>query len=119
MKFGQRDFGASEVWFSGIQNEKVASGGSRIALAGVPAVLGQTVKVNSNAKAQFSKYKTCSWKASTNPGNPERNPDGGREEKGGVWRAQGTVEHQSKSDKKDAHEVKKIVVKMFQRFPPK
>src|SRR5215469_13580262 len=71
MKFGQRDFGASEAWFSGIQNEKVAGGGSRIELAGVPAVLGQTVKVNSNAKAQFSKYKTCSWKASTNPGNPK------------------------------------------------
>jgi len=53
MKFGQRDFGASEAWFSGIQNETVAGGGGRIALAGVPAVLGQTVKVNSNAKAQF------------------------------------------------------------------
>jgi hypothetical protein len=34
-----------------------------MALAGVPAVLGQTVKANSNAKAQFSKYKTCSRKA--------------------------------------------------------
>src|SRR5215469_18642183 len=83
MKFGQRDFGASEAWFSGIQNEKVAGGGSRIALAGVPAVLGQTVKVNSNAKMQSSKYKTCSLKASTNPGNPERNPDGGVKKKVG------------------------------------
>jgi len=94
----------------------------QVAVAGLSllvcaAVLGQTVKVNSNAKAQFSKYKTSSWKASTNPGNPERNPDGGREEEGGVWPGQGTVEHQSKSDK-DAHEVKKTVVKTFQRFPP-
>jgi len=63
-----------------------------------PAVFGQTVKVNSNAKAQFSKYKTSSWKASTNPGVPARNP--GREEEGVVWRGQGTVEHKSKSDKK-------------------
>jgi len=36
-----------------------------------------------------------------------------------VWRGPGTAEHQSKSDKKDADEVKKFVVKMFRRFPPK
>ena len=27
------------------------------------------MKANSNAKAQFSKYKTSLWKASANPGN--------------------------------------------------
>ena len=48
----------------------------QVAVAGLsllvcPAVFGQTVKVNSNAKAQFSKYKTSSWKASTNPRNPQ------------------------------------------------
>jgi len=75
--------------------------------------------MNSNAKAQFSKYKTSSWKASTNPGTPRRNPYGGREEEGVVWRGPRTVEHQSKSDKKIADKVKKIVVKMFRRFPPK
>ena len=46
-----------------------------VAVAGLsllvcPAVFGQTVKVNSNAKTQFSKYKTYSSKTSTNPGNP-------------------------------------------------
>ena len=53
------------------------------------------------------------------PGETARSPDGGREEEGVVWRGQGTVEHKSKSDKKDADEVKKIRVKMFQQFPPK
>ena len=38
-----------------------------------------------------------------------RNPaggHGGREEEGVVWRGQGTAEHMSKSDKKDADEVR-------------
>jgi hypothetical protein len=166
------------------------------------------VKVNWNAKTQFAKYKTYSWKASANPGNPlfaqwvqpdvddqlaargiqilypGQNPDlyliysihtletedatttmegygwgdgpwtgwGGWNTDGEtegvpavgtvttdhprtlgiltvdmvdvkkkvvVWRGQGTVEHMSKSDRKDAEQVKKIVVKMFQQFPPK
>ena len=85
----------------------------------MPAVLGQTVEVNSNAKAQFSKYKTCSWKASTNPGTPSGILTVDVKKKVVVWRGQGTVEHMSKSDRKDAEQVKKIVVKMFQQFPPK
>lgn len=98
-----------------------------VAVAGLsllvcPAVFGQTVKVNSNAKTQLSKYKTYSSKSLDKPGEPARNPDGGhgrREEEGVVWRGQGTAEHMSKSDQKDADEVKKIVVKMFQQFAPK
>ena len=85
----------------------------------MPAVLGQTVEVNSNAKAQFSKYKTCSWKASTNPGTPSGILTVDVKKKVGCGEGKGTVEHPSKSDKKDAHAVKKIVVEMFQRFPPK
>jgi hypothetical protein len=35
-----------------------------------PRVFGQSVKVNWNARAPFSSYKTYSWKAAKNPGNP-------------------------------------------------
>jgi Domain of unknown function (DUF4136) len=35
-----------------------------------PRMFGQSVKVNWNAHAQFSGYKTYSWKAAKNPGNP-------------------------------------------------
>ena len=81
------------------------------------AVFRQTVKVNSNAKAQFSKYKTSSWKASTNPGNPL----GIMDVKKKVWCGEGRERWSTsqRATRKDADEVKKIVVKMFQRFPPK
>jgi len=35
-----------------------------------PLTYAQTVKVNWNSTAQFSKYKTYSWKPAANPGNP-------------------------------------------------
>ena len=41
-----------------------------LAFALCPLACPQAVKVNWNSKAQFSKYKTYSWKPATNPGNP-------------------------------------------------
>ena len=166
----------------------------------------QSVKVNWNSKAPFSQYKTYSWRAASNPGNPifaqwvqpdvdaelgakgiqflypgqspdlyviysvhmvesegdttmegygwaegpwegdgilndepsnVGSPDGdtvrtGRPSSLGilridivdarkkvvVWRAQGTIEHVSKSDKKNSRQVQNIVTQMFQKFPP-
>ena len=66
-----------------------------------------------------SKYKTSLWKASANPGNRLGILTVDVKKKVGCGEGKGTVEHPSKSDKKDAHAVKKIVVEMFQRFPPK
>ena len=70
-------------------------------------MFGQTVKVNWNAKAQFSKYKTYSRKATDKPRNPPicRQPDVDVKKKVVVWPGQGTVEHVSKNDKTDADEV--------------
>lgn len=41
-----------------------------LAFALCPLASAQSVKVNWNSKAQFSKYKTYSWKPAANPGNP-------------------------------------------------
>lgn len=41
-----------------------------LALALCPLAYAQTVKVNWNSRAQFSKYKTYSRKLAANPGNP-------------------------------------------------
>ena len=54
-----------------------------------------------------------------NPGTRDGQPDIDAKKNVVVWGGQGTVEHVSKSDRKDADEVKKIVVTMFQPFPPK
>jgi hypothetical protein len=70
MKFGQRDLALRKRGSPRAYKTKrlqVAVAGSRLLVC--PAVFGQTVKVNSNAKAQFWKYKTSSSKASTTPRN--------------------------------------------------
>jgi len=34
------------------------------------------------------------------------------------WRAQGSIEHISKNDRKNSEQVQRVVNKVFQKFPP-
>jgi hypothetical protein len=125
MKFGLGRFvtwlRASEARFSsGVQIEKAANGGARIELTGVPC--GVWTDGENELERQGAVFEIQDILAEglrPNPGTRDGQPDIDAEKKVVVWRGQGTVEHVSKSDRKDADEAKKIVVTRFPHFPPK
>ena len=188
------------------QMRKTCLAGLLLMLALCPCVHAQHVKVNWNGKAQFSKYKTYSWKPAKDPGSPvfaqwvqpdvdtklasagvqflypgqepdlyviysvrtvenedatttmegygwadgpwsswnglaDQEAEGlppvvtvttdtpstlgiltvnivDRVKKAVIWSGQGVIEHVSKSDKRNADEIQRVVNKMFQKFPP-